>query len=308
MHAHRTLSTMAPRRRWHACLLGVAAIVTGQAGIAQARLPRPDHIVIVIEENKGYGQIIGSRNAPFINELAAQGASFSRFFAAHHPSQPNYIELFSGSDQGVKNDEIPRRPFTVPSLGGALIRARLTFAGYAEDLPRPGALEAFYPENRPTYARKHCPWIDFADVPAAASQPLTSFPARYEALPTVSFVIPNLINDMHNGRDPERIRRADTWLHDRLSGYAQWCRRHNSLLIVTWDEDNHYWWNRTANHIPTVMVGAMVKPGVYNTSYNHHDLLRTIETMYGLPLLAGSRTARAIDGCWQPAPPAPAHR
>jgi hypothetical protein len=51
-------------------------------------LPRPRHVVIVIEENHSYGQIVGSAKAPYMNSLAAQGASFSAFYALHHPSQP----------------------------------------------------------------------------------------------------------------------------------------------------------------------------------------------------------------------------
>ena len=111
-------------------------------------------------------------------------------------------------------------------------------------------------------------------------------------------VIPNLLNDMHNGRDPQRIRRADDWIRRQLAGYAQWCRTHNSLLIITWDEDNHFWFNRTPNRIPTIIVGAGVKQGVVSTSYNHYNLLRTIEAMYGLPQLGGSAGAKVIEECW----------
>ena len=37
-------------------------------------VPRPDHVVMVIEENHSYSEIIGSSPAPYINSLAAQGA------------------------------------------------------------------------------------------------------------------------------------------------------------------------------------------------------------------------------------------
>src|SRR5256885_4346901 len=77
------------------------------SALAQAPLPRPDHIVIVIEENKDYGQIVGSANAPYLNLLIEQGALLDRSYALHHPSQPNYIELFSGNEQGVFNDTCP---------------------------------------------------------------------------------------------------------------------------------------------------------------------------------------------------------
>ena len=67
-------------------------------------VPQPDHVVIVIEENHSYSEIIGSPNAPYINSLAAQGAVFTQSYAVTHPSQPNYLDLFSGFNQGVTDD------------------------------------------------------------------------------------------------------------------------------------------------------------------------------------------------------------
>jgi acid phosphatase len=37
---------------------------------ALAQVPTPTHVVVVIEENHGYSQIIGSSQAPYINTLA----------------------------------------------------------------------------------------------------------------------------------------------------------------------------------------------------------------------------------------------
>src|SRR5437899_2961959 len=94
---------------------------------ASGPLPRPDHVIVVIEENHSYAQVIGAASggrgpiAPYMNALADQGASFTAFFAFHHPSQPNYLELFSGSNQGVQDDECPKKLFAAPSLGGALL-------------------------------------------------------------------------------------------------------------------------------------------------------------------------------------------
>ncbi|HWO38016.1 MAG TPA: hypothetical protein VNO32_55285, partial [Candidatus Acidoferrum sp.] len=63
-------------------------------------MPLPAHVVVVIEENHGYSQIIGSSQAPYINTLASEGASFTNSHAITHPSEPNYLALFSGSTQG----------------------------------------------------------------------------------------------------------------------------------------------------------------------------------------------------------------
>lgn len=278
----------------------------------QTNLPRPDHIVIVIEENHGYDQIFGSEasQVPYIHQLAQQGALLTNFHALFHPSQPNYINLFSGSNQGVVvDDSCPVGPFPA-SLGGSLLKAKLTFMGYAEDLPAAGSVDCSAPppgcqlgDSSCIYARKHCPWIDFADVSSTLSVPFTQFPTDFTRLPTVSFVIPNLNNDMHNGTPQQ----ADTWLQKNLDTYIQWARSNNSLFILTWDEDeNDHGPTPTLpplNQIPTLLVGAMVTPGsTSNTVYTHHDLLRTIEDMYGLPLLGYSQGASDITGIWQTTP------
>src|SRR3954454_7936848 len=131
-----------------------------------AGLPRPDHIVVVVEENRSYADIIGSPDAPYFNSLAARGALLSNSHAITHPSQPNYLALFSGSDQGIEDDALPPGPLTAPSLGGQAIAAGIGFTGYAEGLPRTGSQR----EAAGHYVRRHNPWANFADVPASASR------------------------------------------------------------------------------------------------------------------------------------------
>src|SRR5262245_51344614 len=93
---------------------------------AQTPTPwRPDHIVIVIDENKAFEQIIGDKNkkqAPYINELAAKGALFTDYHALLHPSQPNYIALFSGSTQGIIDDS-EGHAFAGDNMGNQLFTA-----------------------------------------------------------------------------------------------------------------------------------------------------------------------------------------
>jgi len=58
-----------------------------------------------------------------------------------------------------------------------------------------------------------------------------------------------------------------------------WAQANNSLLIVTWDEDD----NSSGNRIATIIYGAQVKPGRYAEPVSHYNVLSTIEEMYGLP-------------------------
>src|SRR5262249_17507240 len=115
------------------------ALTVGEAD-ALTPLPAPSHVVLVIEENHSYNEIIGSSSASYINGLASNGALMTNSFAIEHPSQPNYLDLFSGSNQGVTDDTTPPAgsPYSTADLGGELINAGLTFGGFSEDLPSVG--------------------------------------------------------------------------------------------------------------------------------------------------------------------------
>ncbi len=262
---------------------------TAEKNMEKAKFPKIDHIVIVVEENHSRQQIANNPNAPYMNKLMKQGANFTNFYAIEHPSQPNYLDLFSGSNQSVSNDRVPVSKFSTANLASELILKKYLFIGYSEDLPSIGFNGAS--AGKSGYARKHNPWVNFTNIPKEANQPLKSFPSDYNKLPTVSFVIPTLKHDMHDGT----IKEADVWLKNNLDGYVQWAKTHNSLLIVTWDEDE----GSHQNKIPTFFVGPMVIKGQYHERLNHFALLRTIEDIYGLGHAGKAKTSKAIINVWK---------
>jgi hypothetical protein len=257
--------------------------------LAAATVPTPAHVVIVMEENHSYSDIIGNTaNAPYMNTLASQGALMTASYAITHPSEPNYMALFSGSTWGLTGDTCPVTETTTANLGSELLSAGKTFKGYSEGLPSTGSTVC----TSGKYARKHSPWINFSKIPTSDSLPFTSFPSssNYASLPTLSFVIPNLNDDMHDGT----ISAASSWLNTHMSAYATWAKANNSLLIVTWDEDD----STEGNQIPTIIVGQPVKVGHYDETINHYNLLSTLEAMYGLPKVGASATASPITDIW----------
>ncbi|WP_020660010.1 alkaline phosphatase family protein [Amycolatopsis benzoatilytica] len=286
---------MAHGKRWATTVVAAATAALGLAASpasasqdlsTRAAPPKPDHVVIVMMENRGYRNIIGSSHAPYLNSLTKQGALFTNSFALTHPSEPNYIALLSGSTQGVTDDSCPHT-FKADNLAHQLTAAGGSFTGYSESLPKAGYTGC----EKGDYARKHSPWVNFSDIPASANQPYTSFPADYTKLPTLSWVTPNLQDDMHDGT----IQQGDAWLKKNLDGYAQWAKTHNSLLIVTWDEDEDDGGN---NSIPTIFVGANVKTGQYSEKINHYTVLSTLESAYGLPALGSAAKAKPITDVW----------
>src|SRR5882762_2510792 len=115
------------------CAVGIA---WGGFITAAKALPQYDHLVVVIEENKGYPTIIGSANAPYINLLANEGTKLTNFFALNHSSAPNYGELFSGFHNNIPDTGIaPGVPLTTPNIAAEIRAAGFTFGGYAQSMP-----------------------------------------------------------------------------------------------------------------------------------------------------------------------------
>jgi len=256
-------------------------------------VPRPDHVVVAMFENHGFNQVIGSASASYLNRLAGEGALLTDAHGITHPSQPDYIALFSGSTHGVTNDSCPHDFSGADNLGSQLVGAGLTFTGYSEGLPGQGFRGCTGGDR---YARKHSPWVDFTALPASANLPFTEFPQDFATLPTVSFVIPNLCDDMHDCS----VSIGDAWLQAHLDQYVQWAMSHNSLLIVTWDEDEGSNPANGGGHIPALIVGGPVRPGArYGGTLDHYGMLRTIEAAYGLPALGTAAQRTPVTGIWR---------
>ena len=326
-------------------VLAASLVAATISSTAVGALPQPDHIVIVIMENHAYSQIIGSASAPNINALAGEGALFANdptdptgattgSHGTRHPSQANYLDLFSGNSQGVIGDGRPGTsaepgslalPFNTANLAASLFAAGFSCATYSEALPSKGFNGDSYTFNPPLhqYERKHNPISNWqaANAPVnhhvhpGANRRFAGFPTTptgYAAMPRVSIVVPNEQHDMHDGT----IAAGDSWLAAHIGGYYQWAKTHNSILIVTFDEDGD---RNPTNQIPTIFAGSQVTHGVYyekninppdtrsgtgvtntGTAMNHYNVLRTIEDMYGLAPVGYSAGVPAITDCFAP--------
>ena len=266
---------------------GTAPATSGTAAApgTGATLPVPEHVMVVVFENEDAGAVIGAPEAPYLTSLAAAGATLTDAHGETHPSQPNYLALFSGATQGVVDDSCPLT-FDGPNLAAQLLAAGRTFVGYSEGLPAAGDTSC----RAGRYARKHNPWVDFPALPSAVNQPYSALPADYAALPTVAFVVPDLCHDMHDCG----VAAGDAWARQHLAPYVDWARSHDSLLMVTFDEDS----GSAENLIPTFLVGPMVAPGTSAQRTDHYTLLRTLEDMYGLPPLGAAADRVPLSGIW----------
>lgn len=258
------------------------------ASSAVSAMPRPDHILVVIEENRSYAEAMNKyRGETYIGELAKQGTLFTQSYAVSHPSQPNYLALFSGSTQDVVDDDCPMK-FDGDNLAASLASRGYSFASYSETLPESGSTRCSFGP----YQRKHNPAANWPSL----SQTLINlsfedFPSDFAKLPIVSFVIPDQRNDMHDGS----FSQADEWLRVHIKPYVEWAYQNNSLLILTWDEDD----GSDNNHIATILVGPMVKSGTSHQRINHYSVLRTLLETYDIPAIGRSRNAQSIRDIWK---------
>jgi len=268
-----------------------------QQKVINTTIPKADHIVIVIEENHGYLEINESDSAPYINQVAKDSFSvkFTNSYAIEYGSQKDYLDLYSGSNQGAGGGKHPEdEPFITPNLGRQLIDAGLSYSTFSQGLPYTG----YNSDTYGAYVRRHnaaANWMGTGtnQIPITTNQPFTAFPSDFTKLPTVSFVIPNLNRDMHDGT----ILEGDNWLRINLNKYIQWAKTHNSLFILTFDEDdlNHH----DHNHIFTLFCGQKIRRGNDTIHINHYSVLRTIEDMYGLPHAGNADSVKAITNCWK---------
>jgi phospholipase C len=290
---------------------------TSRPVAATTRLRR---IVVVVEENHSFDQIIGSAQAPFLNRLASQGTLLSSSFAVTHPSLPNYIAMVSGDTQGIASD-CGDCNVDAPNLVDQLEGAGISWKAYMQGLPAPCS-DA---HHAGAYAKKHDPFMYFASIRddprrCAKVVPASQLDADLGAgqLPRFVFISPDQDHDMHGagqgGDDAALMRAADDWLrvlYEKLAGSSAW--RDDTRLVVTWDEGHGGAGRGTSccrglaagGHIPTIVVGPRVAAGRDPADYQHYALLRSIEAAFGLPFLghAGDSASATIPALV--APPSP---
>ena len=255
-------------------------------------VPRLDHVAVIILENKSYDQ---TRTQTYTASLIAAGVSFSASYAITHPSQPNYIALWSGGTQGVVNDNcLVVAPLTAENLGHACEAAGLTWKAYSEDLPAVGSNICFNPSL--TYTRKHDPWTNFSNLNHANEVPYTQLALDIAAgtLPNLVFIVPNNCDNSHNNGCT--VQFADAWLAAQVPSLLA-AVGPRGLVVLTWDEDDSH----SANHILTVLSGPAVLAGYVSPQHvTHYTILRMLSETLGLTPFAAAPAEASITDVWAP--------
>ncbi len=247
--------------------------------------PQFSNIVLVIEENHSYSQVIGNSAMPFLNQLASHHALATQYFADAHPSLPNYFMMTTGQPitfndnfSGIVADD---------NIARELINTGKSWKVYAESLPSAGytGTDVF------PYVKHHNPFAYFSDVvgtsQASNMVPFSQFSGDMSSgqLPTFSFIVPNIVHDAHSCPDGTmtcadnlKLSTADTWLQQNIGPLLNDSNFQKSgLLLVVFDEGELSDIAGIGGHVALVLAGTGVKGGFQSTThYDHAALLRMI--------------------------------
>jgi hypothetical protein len=259
-------------------------------------------VLLITEENHGYGEIIGSPHAPYLNELATRYGIATHLDAGYPPQCPSlaaYLILTSGSTQGICDDKAPKHhPLPGPDIFRQVADAGGQWRAYAESAPSRCTLT-----NTGDYLVRHVPatyYLDVRDDCERWAVPLGTTGAgallddvRAGALPEYGFVSPDACHDMHGAVTcpGDLVGAGDHWLQTWIPTIVAGpdYRAGRLAIIITWDEGTS-----TDNHIPTLVIGPRTIHAVASQPYTHCSTLRTTEELLRLPLLGCARTAPSM--------------
>jgi hypothetical protein len=243
---------------------------------------------VMVLENRSYGQVIGSPDAPYLNRLARQNALATRYYGISHPSLPNYVALTGGSRFEITSD-CSTCDTSATNLVGQLESAGISWKAYFEGLTsslRPGPITAAY---NPHYN----PFVYYDSVRGNSSlaSRVVGFgqlgqDLRSGSLPRFSWIAPGVLHDGHNGS----LRQADAYAA-RLVPEVLHALGPGGVLYLTWDEGAAADRAGVAGtpgggHVVLIAAGGGARHGVTSSvPANHYALLRTIEHRFGLPAL-----------------------
>lgn len=256
-------------------------------------VPAFRHVYLLVLENKNEADVVGSPEAPYLADLIARYGLATDYQGVAHPSQPNYLALFSGSIQDVLDDGV--HDVVAPNLADQLDTAGRTWRLFAENLPTgtcfTGETSTDGPDGPGLYVRKHNPAISFSSISGSANrcaniQPLGAFdPAAAD----FEMIIPNMCHIMHDCS----VATGDEWLRGfvpKILESEAW--KDDGVLFITFDEGAD---KSRPNEVATVVIAPDVPAGTTSgVAHNHYSLLRTIQAGLGVPCLAESCNANTM--------------
>jgi hypothetical protein len=253
---------------------------------APAGVPAFSHVFVIVLENNEYSNIIGSSSAPYINSLANTYGLATNYYAASHPSLPNYLALTAGSTFGITSD-CTTCYVNSTNIADQVEGSGRTWKAYMQDMPSPCYTGASYGN----YAMKHDPFMYYNDIRNNAARcaahvvPFTQFSTDMNSgnVPNFVWITPNMCNDMHDCS----VSTGDNWLRSvvpSITGSAAF--RNGGALFITFDEGSSSGGccgDTSGGRVSTLVISPRSISGYRSAiAENHYGLLRTIEDAFRL--------------------------
>ena len=296
-----------------ACLLaGVRAPAASAAGLCGGRTGTAPqtyrHVVVIMDENQSYGDIIGRSSAPYLNHLAAVCGLATNFRGVTHPSHPNYMAITGGI-------RTPAGYIDAPNIFRQVRRAGGSWRVYEEAMPTNCDRKSAAP-----YKAGHNPGISYASIRSGCRHwdvGWSAFKRNVAAhrLPTYAFITPDQCHNMHASctRGTNAIRAGDNWLRRVIPQivHTPGYQRGRTVIFITWDEGSNgqsaeqrgenclalVHLNDRSCHVPTFVMSEYIAPGTRSgLLFSHYSVLQTTERLLGVEPFIGHAADPTTDG------------
>jgi phospholipase C len=247
-------------------------------------------VFTIVMENHSRGEILGNKQAPYINQLASDSAVAEGYHDSFvHPSEPNYFWMVAGQNFGILDDKDPSSHHldATSHLLDQLELAGLGWKAYQESMGEPCGLK-----SHGRYAAKHNPFAYFNDINGwdgnafHPEQRCNAHVVDYSeidadianhALPSYVFITPNLDNDMHDGS----ISLGDSWLANELPKLmATDNYKNGGVIFLLWDEGGG---TPASDDPPFIAVSPNAARGLRSTvDYDTSSYLKTVQGILGV--------------------------
>lgn len=243
------------------------------ATVSPAASPAPSHVFVIVMENRSYAEAL---QGGYTSRLAATYGYASNYHGVAHPSLPNYLAMTSGSTWGIADDGYHVLP--AGGLGAQLTSAGISWRAYMEGMTA-GCFNSPYP-----YALKHNPFAYYGGRCPSQVVDFSRFAGDMAAGPArFVWITPGLCHDGHDCSTAV----GDEWLaHTVPEILATDAWKSGGVLYVTWDEGEDQ-----ANSVLTIVIRQGMAVHHSGKSYNHYNLLATIESELGVPRLRAAAGA-----------------
>jgi len=279
---------------------------TAATPLPPTRVPRFQHVFVLVEENQNYDKVIGNtKDLPYLNDLASHYGLATNYFANTHPSLNNYFFLTSGRNGtrapwiGGLADEYPF-PVSGENVVSVLSANDRSWKVYAEGLPRAG----YIGDDRFPYIKRHNPFAYYRTVRNDASQRANIVPfddfhhdLKGGSFPDYSFIVPNIYHDGHDDAETHRIaecgdhralKEIDGWLKNNIDPLVtSEAFARDGLLVIVFDEGcesgSEADWRYDRDHptvkgggrVPAIVISSRTPPGTTSDLlYHHQSVLR----------------------------------